>query len=46
MTGSEQPAADQTDDSGIPTWVVLVVFGVASAAVWGGWLLYRRRLPS
>jgi hypothetical protein len=37
--------ADTTDDSGIPTWVVLGGFGVASAAVWGGWVMYRRRLP-
>jgi energy-coupling factor transport system substrate-specific component len=45
VTGSARPVDDQSDDSGIATWVVLVGFGVASAAVWGGWLLYRRRLP-
>jgi energy-coupling factor transport system substrate-specific component len=36
---------DAGDDSGVPTWVVLAGFGLALVAVWGGWLLYRRRLP-
>jgi cobalamin biosynthesis Mg chelatase CobN len=44
-TVTAQPVAATTDDSGIPTWVVLVGFAVAAAAVWGGWLMYRRRLP-
>jgi hypothetical protein len=34
------------DGGGIPVWlIVLVAVAVAGGAVWGGWVLYRRRLP-
>ena len=44
------PAAAQAagggDDGGIPGWVVaLAAIALASGAVWGGWVLYSRRLP-
>jgi hypothetical protein len=43
------PASATPDDDGggIPGWLIaaLAVLAVA-AAVWGGWLVYRRRLPS
>jgi energy-coupling factor transport system substrate-specific component len=43
------PAASTRDpgDGGIPGWLVAVgVVALIAAAVWGGWLYYRRRLPS
>src|SRR5262249_29760502 len=47
---SLSPAASTTHDDGgggIPGWVIATAaVGVAAAAVWGGWLLYRRRLPT
>jgi Prenyltransferase and squalene oxidase repeat len=48
------PASASSDDGrddggggGIPAWLI-VVLGVAAigAAVWGGWILYQRRLPA
>ena len=43
------PASAGGDDGsggGIPTWlIVLAAAAAAAAAVWGGWVLYRRRLP-
>jgi uncharacterized membrane protein len=45
-TVAGRPVAQTSDDSGVPTWVLLGVICLAAAgAVWGGWLLYRRRLP-
>jgi energy-coupling factor transport system substrate-specific component len=34
------------DDDGVPTWLI-AIGGAATLAgsVWGGWILYRRRLP-
>ena len=44
------PASSSTDDEGgggIPGWVIAVAAAVlAGTAVWGGWVLYRRRLPA
>jgi len=45
------PASAQTDDDGggggLPGWLIaLGAAVVALVAVWGGWLLYRRRLPA
>jgi energy-coupling factor transport system substrate-specific component len=44
------PTSSTTDDGGggaVPAWViVLVVLAAAGGAVWGGWVLYRRRLPA
>jgi uncharacterized membrane protein len=43
-------AVSSTDDNGggggVPPWlIVIVAAAAAAAAVWGGWVLYRRRLP-
>jgi energy-coupling factor transport system substrate-specific component len=39
-------AADQGGGGGIPAWlIVLAAAAAGAAAVWGGWVLYRRRLP-
>jgi hypothetical protein len=41
-------AADQSggDGGGIPGWlIVLAIVALGAGAVWGGWVLYRRRLP-
>jgi hypothetical protein len=44
------PASSTTGDGGgggLPAWlVVLVVLAAGGGAVWGGWVLYRRRLPA
>jgi hypothetical protein len=41
---SDQPGGD---GGGIPGWLIaLVIVAVGAGAVWGGWVLYRRRLPS
>jgi len=44
------PAASATDDGdggGVPAWLIAIaVIAAAGAAVWGGWVLYRRRLPA
>ena len=43
------PASSGTDDGGgggVPAWLVVIgAAGAVAAAVWGGWVLYRRRLP-
>jgi energy-coupling factor transport system substrate-specific component len=37
---------DKEGGSGVPAWlIVIAAAAAAAAAVWGGWLLYRRRLP-
>jgi energy-coupling factor transport system substrate-specific component len=34
------------DDGGVPGWLIaLLLIGAGGGAIWGGWLLYRRRLP-
>ena len=44
------PASSSTDDEGgggIPGWVIVVAAALLAAiAVWGGWVLYRRRLTA
>ena len=45
------PASSSADGGegggGVPGWLIAVAaVAVAAAAVWGGWVLYRRRLPS
>ena len=46
------PASASGDDGrsgggGTPAWLIVVLAAaVVGAAVWGGWLLYRRRLPA
>jgi energy-coupling factor transport system substrate-specific component len=44
------PASASADDGGgggVPAWlIVIVAIAAASGAVWGGWVLYRRRLPT
>jgi hypothetical protein len=44
------PASAGTDDgggAGVPAWlIVIVAVAAAGGAVWGGWVLYRRRLPA
>ena len=42
------PASSTQDDGGggIPGWLIAgAVVALAAAAVWGGWVMYRRRLP-
>jgi hypothetical protein len=43
------PASSPSDDGGgggIPAWLIVIAAGAAAGgAVWGGWVLYRRRLP-
>jgi hypothetical protein len=43
------PASSATKDDGgggLPGWAIaLIAVAALAAAVWGGWLLYRRRLP-
>jgi hypothetical protein len=39
-------AGDESEDGGIPSWLLgLLIAASLAAAVWGGWLIYRRRLP-
>ena len=45
------PASSSADEGGagggVPAWLILVVAAAAaSGAVWGGWVLYRRRLSA
>jgi hypothetical protein len=45
------PASAPTDDrhggGGVPGWLIaLVLVAAGCGAIWGGWVLYRRRLPS
>jgi Prenyltransferase and squalene oxidase repeat len=44
------PASSSSDDGGgggIPAWlIVIIVVAAGGGAIWGGWVLYRRRLPS
>ena len=44
------PSSSTEDDEGgrgVPAWlIVAVVAAAAAAAAWGGWVLYRRRLPA
>ena len=38
--------ADDGEEGGVPSWLIaLGAVAVVGAAVWGGWLVYRRRLP-
>ena len=38
--------ADTGDGGGIPGWLIAFVLAAGGgAAIWGGWVLYRRRLP-
>jgi energy-coupling factor transport system substrate-specific component len=43
------PASSATDDGGgggIPGWLIaLAAVALAGGAIWGGWILYSRRLP-
>jgi energy-coupling factor transport system substrate-specific component len=43
------PASAHADDGGgggIPGWLIVVlVVALAAAGIWGGWVIYRRRLP-
>ncbi len=37
---------DEEDDGGVSPWPIAIVSAAAiAAAIWGGWLVYRRRLP-
>jgi energy-coupling factor transport system substrate-specific component len=39
--------AEEEGGGGVPGWLIALVAAAAlAAAVWGGWLLYRRRLPA
>jgi Prenyltransferase and squalene oxidase repeat len=37
---------DKGDGGGVPAWLMVIGAAAAVAAVWGGWVLYRRRLPA
>jgi uncharacterized membrane protein len=42
------PASSSRDEDGgggLPAWIIVVALAAGAAAVWGGWVLYRRRLP-
>ena len=46
LSPASSDGSDGGGDGGVPTWpIVIAVAALASAAVWGGWVLYRRRLP-
>ena len=46
LAPASSSGGDDGGGGGIPAWlIVLVSAAAASAAVWGGWILYRRRLP-
>jgi hypothetical protein len=37
----------ENDGGGLPAWLIVIVSAAAAlGAVWGGWVLYRRRLPA
>ena len=38
-------AGDEDDDGGSP-WLLLGIAAAVAAAIWGGWIAYRRRLPA
>jgi hypothetical protein len=39
-------AGEEGEDGGISPWLLgLLIAAALAAAVWGGWLAYRRRLP-
>jgi energy-coupling factor transport system substrate-specific component len=39
--------SDEGDGGGLPAWIIVVVaLAAGTGAVWGGWVLYRRRLPT
>jgi hypothetical protein len=43
------PASSSRDEGGgggVPAWLIVIGAAAAVAAVWGGWVLYRRRLPA
>jgi Prenyltransferase and squalene oxidase repeat len=44
------PASSQANDDGgggVPVWLIaLALVALGCGAIWGGWVLYRRRLPS
>jgi Prenyltransferase and squalene oxidase repeat len=47
LAPASSPADDGGGGEGVPVWlIVLVAAGAFGGAVWGGWVLYRRRLPS
>jgi Prenyltransferase and squalene oxidase repeat len=40
-------SGDEGGGGGIPAWVIVIAgAALVAAAVWGGWVLYRRRLPT
>ena len=39
-------AGQEDDGGGVPAWLAATLIAAAlAAAIWGGWLIYRRRLP-
>ncbi len=47
LTPASSPIDHDGGGGGVPAWlIVLLAVAAAGGAVWGGWVLYRRRLPS
>jgi Prenyltransferase and squalene oxidase repeat len=46
LAPASSPAGDDGGGGGVPAWLIAIAAaGIAAAGAWGGWILYRRRLP-
>jgi hypothetical protein len=47
LAPASSPVDEDGGGGGIPGWLIaLVIVALGAGAIWGGWVLYRRRLPS